>query len=118
MSLIVDAWHCGLSALTDSDDGQAFVNTYEISFITGDERDAQRDCDRRNEEVESSRLRVSANGSNRSAQRAVDPRGVRIEWNRIEGAGDPVIALLAGGVEEWIGGVQAVRQLSERDGAD
>jgi hypothetical protein len=45
------------------------VNTPEISFIAGNERDARRDGDRRNEEIESTRLRVSANGSNRRTQR-------------------------------------------------
>ena len=84
------------------------MNTREISFIAGNERDAQRDGDRRNEEIESARLRVSANGSNRRAQRSVDGRGAGIERNRIEGIRDPVIALLAGSVEEWIVGVQAV----------
>ena len=102
----------------NGDDGQTVVNTREISFIAGNERDAECDGDRRDEEIESPRLRVSANGSNCGAQRSVDPCSVRIERNRIEGIGDPVIALLAGGVEEWIVGVQAVRQLGKRDGAD
>ena len=42
----------GLSeASPDSDDGQTVVNTREIGFIAGNERDAQRDGDRRNEEI-------------------------------------------------------------------
>lgn len=65
-------------ASPDSDDGQPVVNAREISFIAGDERDVQRDGDRRNEEIESARLRVSANGSNRGAQRAVNPRSAGI----------------------------------------
>jgi hypothetical protein len=51
----------------DSEDGQTLVNTPEISIISGNERDAQRDGDCRNEEIEAARRRVSANGSNRGA---------------------------------------------------
>jgi len=94
------------------------VNAHEISSIAGDQRDVQRDGDGRDEEIEATRLRVPANGSNRGAQRAVDPCSPGIERNRIEGASDPVIPLLADGVEEWVGGVQAIRELGKRNGAD
>ncbi|MGO9252327.1 MAG: hypothetical protein ACLP5J_13270 [Mycobacterium sp.] len=76
------------------------MNTREISFIVGDEGDTQRDGDRRYEQVETARLRVSAGGSNRGAQCTVNPRSAGIERNRIKGLGDPVVAPLAGDVEE------------------
>ena len=70
-----------LQASPDSDDGQTVVNTREIGFIAGNERDAQRDGDRRNEEIE--RGLGSRPGSN-VAQAPVDRRR-GIERNRIEG---------------------------------
>jgi hypothetical protein len=105
-------------ALPDSDDGQSVVNTREIGFIARNERNAKGDGYCRNEEIESPWLWVSADGSDRGAQRTIDSSSACIKRNRLKGIGDPVIALLAGSVKKWIGGVQAVRQLGKRDGAD
>src|ERR1700739_1130152 len=102
----------------DGDDAQSVVDACEVGCIAGDEWNVQGDGYRRDQDVESARLGVAADGANSGAQRTVDAGGVLVERDRTDCRCDPVVALFAGRIEQWILGVQAMGQLGKSDGAD
>lgn len=102
----------------DRNHGKGAVNVAKVARITGEQRRSDGHGHRSDEQIEPAGLRVSTRGSHAGAQVAVRARRLRPERDRVKRTHDPLVSLFSCGVDERVGGVQAIDQLGKGDVAD